>query len=402
MPLDFRTLAKDDLDQAWELDQDAFNGDGNHRDAFEQQSEVDRFHGAFEDGRLLATARVIPFGQYFGGRRVPMGGLSSVAVRPDARGRGLALRCCLAALLDMRERGECVSSLFPATTALYRKLGWELAGAYVIRRIPTRSLRQLPAPAAGRVRSARREDVPAIKALYASLAPTIPGFLERGEPQWYYLDALWDEFSVYVSVGAQGEIDGWVAYRQLATPPQGSGFVVQVRDLFATSREAFTSLHALLGSTSTQAETIEYKSSPEDPLLLLLPEQHEAVHGDIRWMLRIVDPAAAIEARGFADGLALGVDFSLSEPERAAALPALSANSGAWHLEVSKGKGHLSRATGDPSLRVGAGAFGSLYSGWAQTATLARTGLLSGGTPAERAALDAAFAGPTPWLPEEF
>ena len=33
---------------------------------------------------------------------------------------------------------------------------------------------------------------------------------------------------------------------------------------------------------------------------------------------------------------------------------------------------------------------------------LDRLGLLAGGSTAERAAIDAMFAGPTPWLPEEF
>jgi hypothetical protein len=46
--------------------------------------------------------------------------------------------------------------------------------------------------------------------------------------------------------------------------------------------------------------------------------------------------------------------------------------------------------------------FSSLYTGWATTAALERAGLLTGGSPAERAALDAAFGGATPWMLDEF
>jgi Sterol carrier protein domain len=51
---------------------------------------------------------------------------------------------------------------------------------------------------------------------------------------------------------------------------------------------------------------------------------------------------------------------------------------------------------------AGVGALASLYSGWSSSALLARAGLLAGGSAADRAALDAAFAGPAPWLLDEF
>jgi len=61
----------------------------------------------------------------------------------------------------------------------------------------------------------------------------------------------------------------------------------------------------------------------------------------------------------------------------------------------------LTRDELEPAWQLDRVAFASLYSGWAQTATLARAGLLQGGSAVERALLDAAFAGSTPWLSEE-
>jgi hypothetical protein len=68
---------------------------------------------------------------------------------------------------------------------------------------------------------------------------------------------------------------------------------------------------------------------------------------------------------------------------------------------VKDGQGRIEPGGGG-SVRLGIGGFSSLYTGWASTATLERAGLLEGGTPEERALLDAAFGGPTPWMAEEF
>lgn len=401
--MEFRPLDSQDLDQAWELDVQVFNTDGRHREAFEGLSDPDRFHGAFDDkGRLVAMTRVIPYRQYFGGRPVRMGGLSSVAVAPEARGQGLGVATCQAALGDMRARGEPVSTLFPASTGLYRKVGWELSGAYVLRDIPCTALRQLRVPSGRRVVRAEPEDWPRIRACYERVAPSINGFLERPESSWYWLEKMSDEFHVYLSLDGRGEVDGYVGYRQLA-PGTGS-YPIVVRDWVAESRTALAALFWTLGSSSTVAGKVRYASSPEDPLLLLVDDQVERVEADVRIMTRIVDPAAAVAERGFAAALDLEATFVLEEQSAAGPASALAANAGAWRLEVSQGEGRLERIgdEADGAPRLGVGAFASLYTGWAQTALLERTGLLRAGSPAARAALDAAFAGPTAWLGEEF
>ena len=92
---------------------------------------------------------------------------------------------------------------------------------------------------------------------------------------------------------------------------------------------------------------------------------------------------------------ASNVSFSALEDE------ILTENSGAWTLRVADGRGQL-EAGGEEGPRFGIGAFSSLYTGWASTHTLARTGLLTGGSPSQLRELDAAFAGPTPWMMDEF
>ena len=128
--------------------------------------------------------------------------------------------------------------------------------------------------------------------------------------------------------------------------------------------------------------------------MLLMPEQRLSVRGQVRWMLRIVDAPAAIAVRGYSPDMEIEVPFSVED----AILPD---NAGAWTLRVGGGKGHLEPG-GEDGPRFGIGALSSLYTGWASTATLSRAGLLEGGSPAQRRSLDAAFAGQTPWMMEEF
>lgn len=405
MTVTLRALEASDLDQAWELDVQLFHTDGRHREAFEAMSDPDRFHGAFDSrGRLVAMARVIPYGQYFGGRRVAMGGLSSVGVAPEARGAGLGVAVCQGALADMQARGEVISTLFPGTTGLYRKLGWELSGAFVIRHIACSALRHLPRPAQARVERAERADLARVRACYERVAPTINGFLDRPEASWSFLERLWDELYVYLSLDARGEVDGYVAYGQEGPQPGEYGYTIRLRDWLATSRDALASLFWTLGSSSTQAAVVIYRSSPEDPVLLLLDDQVERVWGDIRFMTRVVDPVGAVAQRGFAPALELDAPLVLEEQGASGPAAGLAANAGGYRLRVAKGEGRLERTDEhDPAApRLGAGAFASLYTGWGQCAFLERAGLLQGGSAEVRADLDAAFAGPTPWLPEEF
>jgi len=114
----------------------------------------------------------------------------------------------------------------------------------------------------------------------------------------------------------------------------------------------------------------------------------------VRWMLRIIDAPAAVATRGYPPSLKLEVPLSVEDA-------VLADNTGDWTLQVAEGEGRLEPG-GQGGPRLGIGALSSLYTGWASTATLSRAGLLEGGSASQLRALDAAFAGPTPWMMEEF
>jgi predicted acetyltransferase len=296
----------------------------------------------------------------------------------------------------MRERGQAISTLFPAMAQVYRKLGWELAGATIWRTIELRDLEGLPRPDGVTVRPAGNGDDAVRRAGYQRMAQGINGCLDRSQHWWEGERCAVEGHTAFVAEDAEGERVGYLVYRQRDGEYTGVGgdFQLVCRDFVWTTRAAALALLRLLGSWATQAERVFLRSGPEDPLLLVLPDQPFRPLAELRWMSRIIVAPAAIAARGFAPGLELTVPFELSDAQ-------ISSNTGACTLVVEPGEGRLEPG-GAGSLRLDVGAFSALYTGWATTATLTRAGLLVGGTDAERAALDAAFAGPTPWMLDEF
>lgn len=393
--MELRTLRESDAERAWQLDHDAFHTRADTRDAYLRWFQPERMLGLFDGRQLVAVTGAWELGQYFGGRRVPTGGVSSVAVAPECRGRGFARRIMVELLETMRDRGEVWSSLYPATTYLYRQLGYEVAGAHVVRRVTPATLRSLPAPEGGRVRVGVREDLPGVRAAYARLAPQINGFVDFPDHFWHRWQDGLGRF--YIAEGDGGEIEGFLSYAQFdgeLTHAGGGPWGIRVDQMGATNRDASLALWRLLGAWSSQVDQIVYRGAAEDPILLLLDEQEISVIAEVRWMSRAVDVVGAVAARGFPRVVEASVELEIRDP-------VLRGNDGRFVLNVSKGAGRLEPG-GSGTIELGIGAFSTLFTGWASSATLARAGLLRGGTDEQREALDAIFAGPAPWSPHEY
>ena len=135
-------------------------------------------------GEVAAASHIRPFHQWFGGRAVPLGGYSPVAVLPEYRGRGLARAVVAGQYPDMRERGEVVAGLYPASLALYRSVGFELAGSYVARRFPAAEVGRLHPTRTVEVRRGTPEDVAAVHRCHHAAGPHHDGQLQRGAGWW--------------------------------------------------------------------------------------------------------------------------------------------------------------------------------------------------------------------------
>ncbi len=393
---EIRSLRPADLEPAWDLDREAFHRPVEGRELF-LRLDPETFVGGFTGRRLVGIAGAHRMAQYFGGRPVPMGGVHAVAVAPDRRGRGLGKRLLAALLAAMRDRGAALSTLFPATSRPYRAVGYELSGAMCWRRIAPPTLELLPRAEGVEPAPVAREEIPRLADCYAEVARAANGFVERDSAWWELRrDHLWAGRSVFAARDAAGRIGGYVVYHQLAGEytTLGGPFRLVVDEVLWRDVACGLALWRLLGSWAPQVEAILWRGTAEDPLLWLLPEQEVALVAEGRWMSRILDPTAAVAARGFAEGLEVEAHLELADP-------ILPVNSGRYVLRVAKGRGELARG-GRGDVRLDAGALASLFTGYATPEALSRAGRLAGEAEASRAALAAAFAGPTPWMPEQF
>jgi predicted acetyltransferase len=372
----------DDLDAVFDLQTRAF---GPHPDRERWLSRMreavgaGRAMGVFDGSRVVASGGYHLFDQWWHGRPVPMGGVAGVYVAPEDRGRGIGRRLNTA-LLDLMD-GLPLAALFPATSPVYHSVGYEHAGEQYLLTIRAEELRTI-AGAPVKLRRAGPNDVADVVAVLRRLhaeardhGPIDPGadYLRRGLENENVYGYLAD--------------DGFLAYGWAG----GGRFFVH--RCVAGSPETARALWSTVGSGSSIVETVQACVAPHDPLLWLLRDRTEEEISRVSWMLRVLDAAAAVAARGFPEGLSAEAPLAIDDDLR-------PGNTGGWRLSVSGGAGRLERADTAPgALRLTARGFAALYAG-IPVAVLRRAGLAVGGGAADPL-LDAAFAG-TPFMLDHF
>ncbi|HVF31985.1 MAG TPA: GNAT family N-acetyltransferase [Acidimicrobiales bacterium] len=383
----------DELRECVRIAARGFNGalDDKSIDEWLPKLHRDRSLAVFVGDLPVAWSQVRPFGQFFGGRSVPMGGYSPVVVAPEHRGRGYGSVATAAHFPLLRERGEVIAGLYPAQTQLYRGSGFEVAGALTHRTVPTRSLQRLRPAGHVTVRRGGQDDLPAIQACYRRFAATQDGWLDRPDVWWtnrIFEPGKLHEQHLYLVDGEGGAgLAGYLRYTHRAAEPHG--YTIVVEDLCAEEPDVALALWRLVGSSSTQAERAQVPGPPEHPLLLQLPDQDLTTIDEIRWMLRVVDAPGAVAARGFPPAVRATVDLEVTDRQ-------CDWNGGHWRLTVEDGSGVLAKGgSGDVALTINA--LSCLYSGYGSPTVLRQAGLIAPGASVRALAdLAAVFSGPTP------
>lgn len=342
-------------------------------------------------GRVVAGAAAYRVAQFFGGREVPAGAVADVCVTPERRGSGIAKALMADMVAAMRREGLVVSPLWPSTIGLYRRCGWEPAGGEWRFRVPAHQLTSLR----GRGEAVAEPGL-AVRAVQRNLAAASDGPVVRPNWWWRWRDPFpAPEQTFRYGWVENGATTGFLSFQQ-AQNPDGPPFVeVDVKEFWAATPDATRGLLGLLGSHGSLASDIRFHHAalPGSPGIDHVGDL-DGLQGDQYgpWMLRLVDVAAALEARGWPDHVSGRVALEVDDPFLDAPQRLV--------LEVEGGIAHVTPG-GDGAVSAGVGALSAWYSGYLRAREAARLGLVSGGTQ-DLAVLDRLTGNRPVWLPDHF
>jgi len=320
--LKFRKASVRDLDRLVEVHLAAYP-DPRSVEARERNFTHNPFGGiehlvvAEERGAIVGHAFLFPFEARFGGRAVKVGGIASVGVAPEARGRGIAtsLMNHLHVLSD--RRADAVTMLYAFRQGFYARLGYGTTSSRKRLAIDTRAI---PDPwralAKERVRGVRPGDDKTLRRLHARAAARSSAWIARPKRFWETLLARERRMTLVCehASGRRGKDEpaaaGYVAFT-LSQAELHAETLVEVEELVAEDSETRRALFGALGAMRDQVAEILVEVAETDPLERALLDvdgrrfgmdavEHglgEIVAGP---MVRIEDVPRALAARGYA------------------------------------------------------------------------------------------------------
>ncbi len=347
-----------------------------------------------DEGRLAAGFNALPMGQWFGGASVSMAGVHAVGVSPEHRGKGVATRLMQAAVREFRDSEYALSALYPAKLALYRRVGYELAGGRYFVTLQTSDIQLADRKGAEELalRPIAETDDEAVRETYRRFAKRESGFVDRGEFSWRRVrEPRNHKARGFLVEGGEG-VEGYV-YLFEKRGEGAPGYDIEVSDIVALTPRACRRLLVFFGDHRSLAVSIRWPGHPGDVLLQHLAEPRCRVELFYPWTLRIIDVRRALAARGHPPGVTAELHLAVADDT-------LPENEGRFVLSIAEGRGEV-RAGGTGSLAVDIRGLAALYSGFRSPLAARSAGLLDGPEDDLRAAA-AVFAGPAPWMPDMF
>ncbi|HEX3342935.1 MAG TPA: GNAT family N-acetyltransferase [Polyangiaceae bacterium] len=396
MPRTFRPAREDDLERLLDLHASAFpdpRGRPSRARNF-QHNPLGGFsdlHVLVEDDALLAHAFLFPLEAWFGGARVRAGGVATVGVAPEARGRGLGSQLVEHLHALSLARGDALTVLYPFRQAYYARLGYAPTSSYRRLRLHPAAIPWRPSM---RARPARGTDRDALVACLEAAAERRTGTLARTARAWEA--RLVDERRTWLVVEGEQGVEGYVVWTLEQGAPHAET-VLQLRELAARTPAAERELWALVGAQRDQVAVVHADVAADDPIEPALVDADRARFGDGEVehtlgevasgpMVRVLDVARALEARGWrAEGrLVVEVDGTALE------------------VTAKAGRATAAPSRAEPDVRLDARALAAVAFGALPASRAARLGWLTARDDAALARADALLALPPYFSPDPF
>ncbi|MBA3365839.1 MAG: GNAT family N-acetyltransferase, partial [Actinobacteria bacterium] len=385
----------------------AFGGEIKEEDIPRWRSvfDLDRLIWAFDGELPVATAAAHTFQLTVPGGELPAAGVTFVGVLPSHRRRGILRQLMRHQLDDVRGRGEPLAILWASEAPIYGRFGYGLAARAMFMDAERSSVSfRAPSRPTGSVRLVPLEEAGGVLPdIYDRVRRETPGMFGRTEAWWSALRLADPEHErrgggpLFCSViDLDGSPEAYALYRLEGSweggIPRGK---LQIREALGTTPEATREIWRFLFGVDLVERVKGWALPVDHPLQLMLADTrrlHLTV-GDGLW-LRLVDLPAALRARSYAEhaSLVLGVDDAFCEW-----------NTGTWRLDVAAAGAEVTRANGEPDLRLTIEDLASTYLGAFTFADLARAGRVEETTEGAIARADELFrTSRAPWCPEVF
>lgn len=356
-----------------------------------ERAGIEEVRVAHDGAEIVGGLLRIPMAQAFGGRFVPMYGLAGVGVRADRRRQGVASEMLRQVLLELWEAGVGLSALYASNQPLYRRAGYEQAGGHYVGTIRPREI-DVREVEGGRVALATPSDRAEVERLYRETALARSGHLDRGRYVWGRIWEPSDGSTVHCALlhDEKDRLEASVAYAQVRRSID-EGNLLRVVDASSRTSRGWRRIWSYLRDVSTMASEIRVPSSPTDPLYLQLPHPTMRLALLEPFLLRVVDPVAALEGRGYPKAQAERLVIRVMDPLLGDQTLTLDVDGG--RAKVKKG--------GDPTAKISVRGLAAIYAGHLSPQDAAAVGLVEAGQ-RSLAALQALFAGPSPWMRDFF
>ncbi|MGW7684429.1 GNAT family N-acetyltransferase [Kribbella sp. NPDC054772] len=359
------------------------------RYAEDVQADWFRPQAAFVDGKIVGGSAIVSVQVTVpGGRQLDLGGVTSTAVLPTYRRRGLLRKVMTAMLADCRERGEFLAGLSASEGTIYGRYGFAPATfqhRWEVRRTDVAFRSAFTDPGAlelvdgavaaevwpvlyERVRAERVGEISPLPGKWQGLAAGgAPG---DGSGPAHHL----------VHRDAAGVVDGAAIFRLPWSPDPARAGVLQVESFEALTSTAYRALWGLLLDFDLTKSVVAARRPVDEPLRWMLtnPRALKLTRTRDNLWLRILDVPGALEARTYAatDSLVLDVSDDLY-------------GAGRWRLDAGPDGASCTAVSGSADLGLGVNELGSLYLGGVRASELASAGRIDEHTPGAVSRLDA-------------
>lgn len=395
MGLTFRTAREDDLERLLEVHTSAFP-DPRGTEARVRNfthNPLARFEDlwvACEGDALVGHAFLLPLEAWFGGARVPVAGMATIGVAPEARGRGVG-SALVSHLCAVGFERAPVAVLYAFRQGFYARCGFAGTSSYRRLRLHPRSI---PWKVELRARPATGDDRRHIEHCWDEVARRRTGSLVRTERLWER--RLASQRRVWLVVEDDAGVQGYVAW-SVAQSEAHAATTLFVDEMAARTPEAQRSLWALVAAQRDQVAEVRVDVAADDPIDRALvdadsgrfgDQQVEHVLGEVAGgpMVNMLGLEAGLAARGWAGDGAL----------------VLESQGARVRLLVQGGRATVEPCAEEPDLTLDRRVLSAIAYGALGVRDAARLGMLAARDETTLALADALFHLPPYFSPDPF